>query len=69
VVELVNCNVEVGNGRGRQHAHLDTVDLMVDEVTEQHAVVLHYYLHCFFYSLAFMLVPNFWLGRLRLSLC
>ncbi len=58
MVELVDCNVEVGNGRGGRHAHTNTMDLIVDEVTELHSVVLHNYLHCFFYRLAFMLVPN-----------
>ncbi len=58
VVELVDFNLEVGNGRGRGHAHCNTADLMVDEVTKSHLVVLHNYLHCFFYRLAFMLVPN-----------
>ncbi len=57
MVELIDCDVEVGNGRGGQHAHCNTVDLMLDEVIKLHWVVLHYYFHCFFYRLAFMLVP------------
>jgi hypothetical protein len=46
VVELVDCNVEVSNGKGGRHAHCDTADLMVDEVSESHSIVFHYYLHC-----------------------
>ncbi len=58
MVELIDCAVEVGNGRGGQHAHCNTVNSMVDEVSGSHLVVLHHDLQCCLNRLAIVLVPN-----------
>ena len=56
MVELVDCNVEVCNGRCGRHAHCDTTDLM--EVSKSHSIIFHHDLHSCLDRLAVVLVPN-----------
>jgi hypothetical protein len=68
VDELVDCDIEAGNVRGGKHAHCNTADLMVDEVTKLHSVVLHYYnLHWIFFLPCIRDCPKCWLGKLRFA--